>query len=165
MRTVSTRKLVLFGILAAANVILLIGLGLRKLETPAQLTLADGHLPAIEILDDTGKRVLLSSLTGKALVLQFVNPQVTPQIDSVSKLLAAFETSDVRLVLITQNARELRRFLPELPENVIVVQSKYPELKKVFGVPDCCERRFVFDADGNLTYRDYLLRSRFDTAC
>jgi hypothetical protein len=35
-------------------------------------------------LADTGKRVMLSSLTGKALVLQFVNPQIAPQIDAVS---------------------------------------------------------------------------------
>ncbi len=155
MRSVPPRKLVLFGILAAANVVILVGLGLRKLGAPAQQTLAEGNLPAIEVLDDTGKKVLLSSLTGKALVLQFVNPQVAPQIESVTKLLASFETNEVNIVLMTQSSQELRRVLQELPENVIVVQHNYAELKRTFKVPDCCERRFVFDGDGKLQYRDY----------
>jgi peroxiredoxin len=155
MSRVPTKKLVLFGILAAANVVILVGLGLRKLGAPAQQTLAEGNLPAIEVLDDTGKRVMLSSLTGKALVLQFVNPQIAPQIDAITKLLTSFETSEVQVVLITQSSQELRRLLQELPENVIVVQHNYAELKKAFKVPDCCERRFVFDGDGKLQYRDY----------
>lgn len=155
MRRVPSRKLVLFGILAAANVVILVGLGLRQLGTPAKQTLAEGNLPAIEVLDDTGKRVLLSSLTGKAVVLQFVNPEIAPQIDAVTKLLTSFETSEVQVVLITQSSQELRRLLQELPENVIVVQHNYAELKKSFKVPDCCERRFVFDGEGKLQYRDY----------
>lgn len=155
MSRVPTRKLVLFGILAAANVVLLAGLGLRKLGAPAQQTLAEGNLPAIEVLDDTGKRVMLSSLTGKALVLQFVNPQISPQIDAVTKQLTSFETTELHVVLITQSSQELRRYLQELPANVIVVQHNYAELKKAFKVPDCCERRFVFDGHGKLQYRDY----------
>lgn len=155
MSRVPTRKLVLFGILAAANVVMLVGLSLGKLGAPSQQTLAAGSLPAIEVLDDTGKRVTLSSLTGKALVLQFVNPQIAPQLDAVTKLLTSFETSEVQVVLITQSSQELRRFLPEIPENVIVVQHNYAELKKAFKVPDCCERRFVFDDHGKLQYRDY----------
>jgi len=108
MSRVPTRKLVLFGILAIANVIILVGLGLQKLRAPAQKTLAEGNLPAIEVLDDTGKGVVLSSLTGKPLVLQFVNPQIAPQIDAVAKLLNSFETSEVQVVLITQSSLELR---------------------------------------------------------
>jgi peroxiredoxin len=155
MSRVPTRKLVLFAILAAANVVILVGLSLRRLGAPAQLTLAAGNLPAIEVLDDTGNRVVLSSLTGKALVLQFVNPQIAQQIDAVTKLLSSFESSEVQIILITQSSQELRRLLPELPENVTVVQHDYAELKRAFKVPDCCERRFVFDGDGKLQYRDY----------
>lgn len=155
MSRVPTRKLVLFGILAAANVALLVGVCLRKLGVPAQQTLAEGNLPAIEVLDDTGKRVVLSSLTGKALVLQFVNPQIGPQIEAVTKLLVSFETSEIQVLLITPSSQELRRLLQELPDNVIVVQHNYAELKKAFKVPDCCERRFVFDGHGKLQYRDY----------
>lgn len=154
MTKVPTRKLVLFGILAATNVVLVVGICLRKPGASAQQTL-DGNIPAIEILDDTGKRVMLSSLTGKALVLQFVNPQVAPQIDAVAKLLFSFKPSEVRIVLITPSSQELRRLLQELPENVIVVQHNYAELKKGFKVPDCCERRFVFDHHGKLQHRDY----------
>ena len=155
MTQAPTRKLVLFGILAASNVVLLVGLGLRKLGVSAHQTLADGNLPAVEILNDTGKRVMLSSLTGKALVLQFVNPQVAPQIDAVAKLLFSFEPSEVQIVLITPSSQELRRLLQELPENVIVVQHNYADLKKAFEVPDCCERRFVFDRHGKLQHRDF----------
>ena len=161
MRRVPARKLVLFGILAAANAIILVGLGLRKLEAPAKQTPPAGNLPAIEVLDDTGKRVMLSSLIGKALVLQFVNPQIAPQLDAVTKLLSSFEISEVRVVLMTQNSQELRRLLPELPESVIVVQHDYAKLKKAFAVPDCCERRFVFDGDGKLQHRDYYYEADF----
>jgi peroxiredoxin len=155
MSRVPTRKLVLFGVLAAANIVLLVGMGLRKLGGPAQQTPANGDLPPIEVLDDAGKRIMLSSLTGRALVLQFVNPQVAPQIDAVTKLLNSFETSEVQVLLITPSSQELRRLAQELPENVIVVQHNYAELKKAFKVPDCCERRFVFDGHGKLQYRDY----------
>ena len=106
MSRVPTRKLVLFGILAAANVVILVGLSLGKLGGPSQQTLAVGNLPAIEVLDDSGKRVMLSRLTGKALVLQFVNPQIASQMDAVTKLLTSFEPSEVQVVLITQSSPE-----------------------------------------------------------
>jgi len=154
MSTIPARKLAIFGILAVANVAILIGLGIRRFG-PTQPTLAEGSLPSIEVLDDTGKTRMLSGLTGKALVLQFVNPQVTPQIDAVTKLITSFGANEIQVVLITQSSQELRRVLQDLPENVIVVQHDYAELKRAFKVPDCCERRFVFDSKGKLQYRDY----------
>lgn len=63
-----THKIVFLGILAAANVILLVSLGLGIFEAPAGNMPAEGKLPSIEVLTDTGHRVLLSSLTGKALM-------------------------------------------------------------------------------------------------
>ena len=155
MRVALTHKLLLLGILAIANISLLICLGWRKLQMSAQTATAEESLPAIELLDDTGKRVWLNSLTGKPLVLHFVDPQVTQEIDSITNLIGAFETSEVQFVLVTQKSQDLRRVLPALPENVMVVQSNYAELKKAFKVPECCERRFVFNANGKLEYRDY----------
>lgn len=154
MSAIPTRKLVLFGILAAANAAILIGLGIRRFG-PTQPTLAEGSLPSIEVVDDTGKTRVLSGLTGKALVLQFVNPQVTSQIEAISKLITSFGANEIQVVLITQSSQELRRVLPDLPESVIVLQHDYLELKRAFKVPDCCERRFVFDPKGKLQYRDY----------
>ena len=150
-----TRKIVLLGILAAANVILLVSMALGTFEAPTRNTPAEVKVPAMDVLTDTGHRVLLSSLTGKALVIQFVNPQIPTQVDAVSKLLTSFEASEVQFVLITELSRELRRLLPELSDEVMVVQSKYAELKRAFEVPDCCERRFLFDDAGTLIYRDY----------
>lgn len=152
MRAISTHKLLLLGILAIANIGLLVWLGVRRTQShPA----AELGLPAVELLDDTGKRVWLNKLIGKPLVLHFVDPQVTQQIEAVSNLLNAFEKSDVQFVLITQRSQEVRRVLPALSEKVIVVQNNYAELKKTFKVPDCCEQRLVFDSDGKFEYRDY----------
>lgn len=155
VRVVVKRKIWLVGILAVANIVLLVSMALGMFEAPTRDTPAGATIPAIDVLTDTGHRLLLSSLTGKALVIQFVNPQVSTQVDAVTKLLTSFEASEVQLVLITEQSRELRRLLPELSDDVIVVQSKYAELKKAFEVPDCCERRFVFDEAGKLVYRDY----------
>ena len=37
----------------------------------------------------------------------------------------------------------------------MIVQHNYAELKRIFNVPDCCERRFIFDTEGKLGYHDY----------
>jgi hypothetical protein len=82
MRVVLTHKLLLLGILAIINTGLLVYLAYRKFQ-PAPETAPDESFPAIELLADTGKRVLLNSLIGKPLILHFVDPQVSQQIDSI----------------------------------------------------------------------------------
>ena len=154
MRAASTVKLALLGILAMANICLLGYFAWQKLVAPA-IAPSELNLPAIEVLNDTGKRVWLNSLVGKPAVVQFVDPQVPQQIDSISKFLINFGPSEVQLVLVTQKTEDLRRVLPTLTENVHVVQDNYAELRKTFKVPECCERRFVYDAQGTLFYQDY----------
>lgn len=167
MRAAVARKFIVLAILAIANVIVVAILRFGRTNTPLPQHLVEQKLPAIDVLADTGQQVLLSSLTGKAVVVEFIDPQIRNQVDAVSTLLTAFETSEVQFVLITEQSQELRRLLPLIPEEAIVVQEKYAELKKAFGVPDCCERRFLFDRNGKLVYRDYYyeadLRPRITT--
>lgn len=88
-------------------------------------------------------------------MLQFVNTQTPPQLESIRRLVDSFQTDEVFFVLLVQNSQELRQLLPDLPENVMVVQHDYLALKSAFNVPECCERRFLFDSSGKLRYRDY----------
>lgn len=155
MRKAPPYKLILLAILAVSNITVLGYLWLRNGSRGKQATPTEVRLPSIELIDDRGTRVLLLSLIGVPVVVEFVNPEIPTQTDSVSKLLSAFNPGEVRFVLITPNSRQLRGLLPNLAEEVIVVQSNYAELKKTFGVPECCERRFIFNSDGSLSYRDY----------
>lgn len=166
MRAPVARRLIVLTILATANVILVAMLRFAR-TAPSPPQKLEFDLPAIDVLADTGRQVLLSSLAGKAVVVEFVNPQIGNQIEAVSALLSAFGSSEVQFVLITEQSQELRRLLPLIPDTTLVVQQNYAELKKVFGVPDCCERRFVFDRNGKLVFRDYYyqadLRPRLNT--
>jgi hypothetical protein len=154
MRKAAPYKLVLLAILAVSNITVLGYLWLRN-GAGKQVPSSEVRLPSIEVIDDRGTRVLLPSLVGVPVVIQFINPEIPTQTDSVSKLLLAFNPGEVRFVLITPNSSQLRGLLPNLPEDVIVVQSNYAELKKAFGVPECCERRFIYNSEGGLSYRDY----------
>jgi hypothetical protein len=155
MRKAPPYKLILLAILIVSNSAVLGYLWLRHGSHSRQVTANEVRLPSIELVDDRGTRVLLPSLIDVPIVIEFVNPEVPTQTNSVSKLLLAFNPGEVRFVLITPNSTQLRGLLPNLPEEVIVVQNNYAELKRAFAVPECCERRFIFDSQGNLSYRDY----------
>jgi len=154
MREAAPYKLILLAILAVFNVTALGYLWLRNGSRVNEVTSA-ARLPPLELVDDKGTRVLLSRLIGTPVVIQFVNPEIPTQTNSISRLLSAFNPGEVRLVLITPNSTQLRGLLPDLPDEVLVVQNNYAELKKTFGVPECCERRFIYDSEGGLSYRDY----------
>lgn len=87
--------------------------------------------------------------------MQFVNPKIDAQIKAISRIVAAFDPGQISFVLITKDAGELRARLPGLPPNVLVARDEGAGLRKAFNVPDCCERRFVFDDKGELKYKDY----------
>jgi peroxiredoxin len=154
---------------------LLVYIGLRKSAASIQPTATQNEidrLPAVEIVDDTGKRIGLDGLTGRVVLVQFVNPKIATQINAVSRAVAAFEASQVSFVLITKDSHELRTRLPSLPANVSVVQDHNAELRHTFNVPACCERRFIFNSKGEIQYKDYYyeadlrprLHSLIDTA-
>jgi len=155
MRKAAPYKLILLAILAFSNITVLSYLWLRNGARGKQVPSSEVRLPALEVIDDRGTRMLLPSLVGVPVVIQFVNPEIPTQVDSVSKLLPAFNPGEVRFLLITPNSSQLRGLLPNLSEDVIVVQNNYAELKKAFGVPECCERRFIYNSEGGLSYRDY----------
>lgn len=155
MREARTYKIILLTILAVANITVLGYLWFRNGSRGKEMASNEVRLPPIELVDDRGTRVSLPNLIGVPVVIEFVNPEISTQTDSVSKLALAFAPGEVRFVLITPDSRELRGRLPTLPEDVIVVQQNYAELKKTFAVPECCERRFIFTSDGMLSYRDY----------
>ena len=150
-------KILIPAALICANVTLLVYIGLRK--SAASTTSAEqdeiDKLPAIQVVDDAGQRVALDGLTGRVLLIQFVNPKVTSQMNAVSRAVAAFEPGQISFVLITKDSAELRARLPGLPGNVLVVPDEGTGLRKTFNVPACCERRFIFDGKGELKYRDY----------
>ncbi len=151
-------KILVLAVLACANIALFIYLAQRqsKASLPALANQKDiKELPAVEFVDDNGKPVELNRLTGKVVLVQFVNPKIATQLQSVSKLVTGFEESQVWFVLITKDSHELRSRLPRLPANALVVQRNSEELRDIFNVPSCCERRFIFDNNGELQYKDY----------
>jgi len=155
MREAPPYKLILLAVLAVSNVTVVGYLWWRNEARINEVTTSSVRLPPLELIDDKGTRVLLSSLIGTPVVVQFVNPEIPTQTNSVSRLLSAFNPGEVRFVLITPNSSQLRGLLPDLPDEVLVVQNNYAELKKAFGIPECCERRFIYDSEGGLSYRDY----------
>ena len=153
-QNIPRRKLLLLATVIVANISVGIYLAFRR--ATAQETSANviNSMPGVEVTDDTGTRRSLSSLIGRVVVLQFINPTAANQVDSISKMLTRFG-AEISFVLITRDSRELRERLPTLPHSAIIVQHDYLELKKIFKVPDCCERRFIFDNEGKSGYHDY----------
>jgi hypothetical protein len=147
------RKRLILVTLVAANVALIFYLMFRG-SIDARPKLAVNSIPAVDIVDDTGIRRNLTSLIGRPVVLQFINPEASNQVDSVSRMLTRFG-AEISVVLITGDSNKLRERVPSLPHNAVVIQHDYAELKRIFEVPDCCERRFIYNDAGNLGYHDY----------
>jgi hypothetical protein len=151
------RKLSLIAALVLANLMLIVYLGVRRIGVTERPTTPQSlqSIFASELQDDTGKRIILSNLIGHVTAILFVNPYVTNQVDVTEKTISAYKPAEVSFILITPNSQALRSYLPSPTDNVSIVQHDYDGLKKLFGVPDCCERRFVFDTKGALKYHDY----------
>jgi threonine/homoserine/homoserine lactone efflux protein len=102
-------KILVLAVLTCANIALLAYFGLRKSAASTSTAQREiEKLPTTEIIDDTGRRAEISKLTGRVLLVQFVNPKSVTQINAVSKVVAAFKTDQVSFVLITKDARGLR---------------------------------------------------------
>ena len=149
----ASRKRLILVTLMVANLALIFYLVIRD-SVEDRPKVAVNSIPAVDIVDDTGIRRNLTSLIGRPVVLQFINPEASNQVDSVSRMLTRFG-SEISVVLITGDSSKLRERVPLLPHNAIVIQHDYADLKRIFEVPDCCERRFIYDDTGNLGYHDY----------
>lgn len=149
-------------ILVLANLILVVYLGVRRIGVTAEQSTTPQSLRSIsktELQDDTGKRISISSLVGQVTAVWFVNPDVSNQVDGISRTIYAYEPNEVTFILITPDSHALRIQLPSLDNNVSIVQHDYAALKKIFAVPECCERRLIFDTAGVLQYHDYYVES------
>lgn len=150
-------KILVLASLALANLVLFVYLIQRQSKAsrpePAQKDMKE--LPVVEIIDDTGKRAWLNQLAGRVVLVQFVDPRIDTQLQSLSKLVTAFDENQVAFVLINRDSQDLRSHLPKLSANTLIVQHSDANLREVFNVPSCCERRFIFDQEGKLQYKDY----------
>ena len=150
-------KILLLISLALANIGLFVYVTQRQskasFSAPVQKDMKE--LPVVEIVDDTGKRVWLNQLAGKVVLMQFVDPKIDTQLQSLSNLVTAFDENQVSFVLVTRDSQDLRSHLPNLTPNTLVVQHNDANLRELFNVPSCCERRFIFDQEGKLQYKDY----------
>jgi|GEM_PF-2732076 len=151
------RKTVL--LLAAANLLLA---GYVILQHHFRATIQDATpvgesraLPAVSLRDDGGRSLESRQLLGRFLFVQFINPHVKAQVDSVTDVLINRPKRPVTWLLITSDAQALRSRIEGLQEGVVVVEDNYRELRNLFSVPECCETRFLFDEAGELVNRGY----------
>lgn len=154
VRNIPRRKLLILATVIVANLSLGIYLAFRGTTAQEVPATVFNSMPAVEVVDEFGTRRSLSSFIGQVVVLQFINAEAVNQLDSISQLLTRFG-AEISFVLITRDSRKLRGRLPPLPHRAMIVEHDYAELKRIFKVPDCCERRFIFDNEGKLSYHDY----------
>lgn len=85
-------KILALAILICANIAVLTYMGLRRptaSSQPTATTKSPDVLPAYELVDDGGRRLQLNELTGRVLLVQFVNPSVVAQMKLARSLLRA----------------------------------------------------------------------------
>lgn len=119
----------------------------------------DSVLPIVELRDDRGRSFSTGQFLGTNLFVQFVNPQVDAQIDSVIDVLTNPPSRPVSWLLFTNDAPELRRRLSAVQSDAVIVDDGYLGLRRIFNVPQCCETRSLFDEKGDLKYRGYYFDS------
>lgn len=112
-------------------------------------------LPSVNLRDDSGRVFNAKQLSGRFLFVQFINPQVKAQVDSLTEVLINRPKHQISWLLITDDAPALRSQLGGLQDGVVVVDHDYQELRKLFSVPACCEMRFLFNKSGKLVNRGY----------
>jgi len=112
-------------------------------------------LPGVSLRDDNGRVLDLKQPLGRFLFVQFINPHVKAQVDSLTEVLINRPKHPISWLLITDDAPALRSRLGGLQDGVVVVGENYQELRKLFSVPACCEMRFLFNQSGKLVNRGY----------
>lgn len=153
------RKRNIILLLAAANLLLagyvVLNHYLREEVQGATSVGQSQALPVVSLRDDGGRVLDSQQFLGRFLFVQFINPHVKAQLDSLTDVLINRPKNPVTWLLITNDAAVLRSRLVGVQEGLLVVEDNYRELRKLFGVPECCEMRFLFDASGKLINRGY----------
>ena len=112
-------------------------------------------LPQVELYTDQDQKISTRQFIGTPLLVQFIDPKIRQQTDVVSAVLKERPKQPVTLLLITSSALELRQQVRGLPDNTIVVENDFKELRKLFTVPECCETSMIFDKHGSLVDNRY----------
>lgn len=112
-------------------------------------------LPQVELYTDQDQKISTRQFIGTPLLVQFIDPKIRQQADVVSAVLKERPKQPVNLLLITSSALELRQQLRGIPDNAIVVEKDFKELRKLFTVPECCETSMIFDKHGKLVDNRY----------
>lgn len=147
-----SRQRMLILILATANLVV-IGYLFGRSYLPAAKSIpgqADDarRLPLVELRNDEGRILSSSTFIGSPLFVQFVNPEVDQQIESIKTILSDPPHSPTSFLFITNNAHTLRKRLPVRSEALVVVEDRDYQLRDAFDAPRCCERWLLFDAQG-----------------
>ena len=147
----SFRSLII-GVLIAAN-LLLVGyitvVRSRQPVTPPEARTTEKKLlPRAQLFDDRGQTFQSDQLLGTPLFVQFVNPDIRQQTDLVAAILKDRPKHPVKILLVTPNAQNLRARVPEITDDIIVVEKDYKQLRADFEIPDCCEKILLFDKTG-----------------
>ena len=156
----SRRVSVTIGILIAANLLLAgyitVVRSRQPLTSPDDKKTEKKLLPRVQLFDDRGQTFHSDQLLGTPLFVQFINPDVRPHIDLLSAILKDRPKQDLKILLVTPNAQNLRTRVPSITDDIIVAEKHYKELRTSFEIPECCEKTIIFDKTGTrLDHRFY----------
>ena len=156
----SRRVGVIIGILIAANLLLagyITVVRSRQPVTPPDTKQTEKKmLPRFQLFDDRGQTFQSEQLLGTPLFVQFINPDVRQQIDLLSAILKDRPKQQVKILLVTPNAQNLRARVPSITDDITVVEKDFNLLRTVFEIPECCEKTVIFDKTGErLDHRFY----------
>jgi hypothetical protein len=112
-------------------------------------------LPSVDLIDDRGRTFNITTLKGKPLFVQFINPLVEAQVTSFEQVFNKANGSAEYLrpllwLIVTNDAAKLRSRLTVESKDVVIVEHGYVKLRELFSVPSCCEYWFIFDERGIL---------------
>ena len=156
----SRRVGVIIGILIAANLLLAGYITVVRSRQPVTSPVAKPaekiFLPRVPLFDDRGRTLQSEQLLGTPLFVQFINPDVGPHIDLLSAILKDRPKDDVKILLVTPNAQNLRARVPSITDDITVVEKNFKDLRTTFEIPECCEKTIIFDKTGErLDHRFY----------
>jgi hypothetical protein len=111
----SNRNRFIIGILLAVNLFVGSFVFARRYSSASMPISPPGNdsLPMLELQDDSGNEFNTKQFIGSPLFVQFINPYVDAQIASLVKTRRNHPERPVSWLLITKDARELRKHLQE----------------------------------------------------
>lgn len=123
----------------------------ESVQSPQKIT----HIPKFITSDNIGYRLDSSSLIGKNVYIQFVDPRSDSQIESLIMVSQEYKAGDFKVLAIIRETSLiiLDRFLSkihEIREYIHIITDNYGQLKQLFCAPACCETFYLFNSQGIL---------------